>query len=579
MNIHLGYEVKTGTAVAIPLRHTAVIGLTQESGKTTTLEALITRSQLRALAFVTKRGEGSFEVGRIVQPYFQEPGQDASQPLWEYVSSLLETALKGEKLRMQRSTIMRVCDASGLKKMTWERPRTLAQVATNIETALPVVRSGFEQSMLLQLREYFRMVAPEIEKLPKSTALDLQPGLNIMYLEKLSAQMQALVIASCLNWIRTREKNIITIIPEGWKFLGEGHSSPAMGAAEQLIREGGVLHNFLWLDSQDLVSIWTPIRKSIGVWILGRQGEINEAERTVKHLPTDYQKPKPSDIQRLRKGEFYVSAGEKLRKVYVQPVWMDNDKAMLVAMTESPAPARPKSDKGDDEMWRERAEKLEQENKELQQKIDTKSLALSAKEQTLESVQRQRDIFEQQVRTKTDTIGELQKMLERQDNSAPASAVKPECSPLTSKFPGASLCKENPEFVRSNIVLADEWIAVIWPLVRDTIAKDPVALKVFTAAPELEVVTTPKQIKIDGESLRGSLALMIYNGKFDKEETAKHVAIYLRQIGRGTANSNLSRELKALANMGFLTMTGNTKGTAYKRVPGLKITTRTIETN
>jgi len=33
----------------------AVTGQTQQSGKTTTLEALISRSKLRALTFVTKR--------------------------------------------------------------------------------------------------------------------------------------------------------------------------------------------------------------------------------------------------------------------------------------------------------------------------------------------------------------------------------------------------------------------------------------------------------------------------------------------------------------------------------------------
>ena len=73
MRIPLGFEVKTGRAVEIPLRHTAVIGRTQH-GKTITLEALIERAGLRALAFVTKRGEEGFNSGRIIPPFFQEPG-------------------------------------------------------------------------------------------------------------------------------------------------------------------------------------------------------------------------------------------------------------------------------------------------------------------------------------------------------------------------------------------------------------------------------------------------------------------------------------------------------------------------
>jgi hypothetical protein len=562
--IHLGYEVKTGTAVAIPLRHTAVIGLTQESGKTTTLEALITRANLRALAFVTKRGEGSFNIGRIIPPYFQEPAQDASQPLWQYVASLLETTLGGEKLRMQRASIMRVCDAGAAgKNASWEKPVTLAQVAANIEIALAHTRSGFDQSMYLQLREYFRIVTPQIENLPRASALEIKPGLNIMYLEGQPAQMQALIITSCFNWIRTREKNTVTIIPEGWKFLGEGRASPAVAAGEQLIREGGVLQNFLWLDSQDLVGIAPQIRKSIGVWILGRQGEINEAERTVKHLPTDRQKPKPSDIQRLGKGYFYVSAGKELRKVYVQPSWMEAGTAQLVAATESPAPPRPKSDKGDDEMWRERAEELEQELRELRQYLE------NFKDEVTLATGRYLD----QIHTQKETIAELQKVLERKANPVPPP------NPTSVKK-----ILDDPDCLAPAIVpssaseRATEFLTNVWPLVREAVAQDPVALRLFVAAPELEVITTPKIIKIDGESLRGSLALMIHQGFFNKDVTAKDVTIYLKNIGRGTANSNLSRELKAFTKMGFLVMNGNTKGTSYKRAPRLKITTRSIET-
>src|SRR5207244_2772979 len=62
--IPLGFEVGPGTPVAIPLKHLAITGQTQEAGKTTALEALITRSKLRALTFVTKRGEGAFTGGR-----------------------------------------------------------------------------------------------------------------------------------------------------------------------------------------------------------------------------------------------------------------------------------------------------------------------------------------------------------------------------------------------------------------------------------------------------------------------------------------------------------------------------------
>ena len=80
--IHLGYEVGTARPVAIPLAHMAVTGMTQRSGKTTTLEALVTRSGLRAIAFVTKRGERSFTAGNPLAPYFRDRAD------WQFTEAL-----------------------------------------------------------------------------------------------------------------------------------------------------------------------------------------------------------------------------------------------------------------------------------------------------------------------------------------------------------------------------------------------------------------------------------------------------------------------------------------------------------
>jgi hypothetical protein len=49
--ILLGFEAGTGAEVKIPFHHTIVTGTTQLSGKTTTLEALVSRSGARAIAF------------------------------------------------------------------------------------------------------------------------------------------------------------------------------------------------------------------------------------------------------------------------------------------------------------------------------------------------------------------------------------------------------------------------------------------------------------------------------------------------------------------------------------------------
>src|SRR3990167_2948531 len=97
-NILLGYEVGTGKPVSIPMHHVVVTGLTQLSGKTTTLEALIGRSGFRGIAFRTKRGEGGFEDARTHIPYFRQKAD------WQYNEALLEATMR-EKMRFERSWI------------------------------------------------------------------------------------------------------------------------------------------------------------------------------------------------------------------------------------------------------------------------------------------------------------------------------------------------------------------------------------------------------------------------------------------------------------------------------------------
>lgn len=57
-NVLLGYEVGSGNPVSIPFKHTVITGQSQMAGKTTATEALISRSGMKALEFITKRGEG-----------------------------------------------------------------------------------------------------------------------------------------------------------------------------------------------------------------------------------------------------------------------------------------------------------------------------------------------------------------------------------------------------------------------------------------------------------------------------------------------------------------------------------------
>ncbi|MEM2568295.1 MAG: hypothetical protein QXH20_07515, partial [Candidatus Bathyarchaeia archaeon] len=88
----LGFEVGTGQPVYMPIHHLAVFGITQLSGKTTALEAIITRSGLRAVAFITKRGESGFTKFRFIPPFYRVRVD------WQFVEGLVNVAL-GEKVK------------------------------------------------------------------------------------------------------------------------------------------------------------------------------------------------------------------------------------------------------------------------------------------------------------------------------------------------------------------------------------------------------------------------------------------------------------------------------------------------
>ena len=313
--VHLGFEVGTGDPVAIPLRHLAVTGQTQEAGKTTTLEALIARSQLRAVTFITKRGEGSFKGSRRIAPYFRE------QTDWQFVASILE-ASRGEKLKFERAWIIRASKGA----------RNLADVQANVQRALadPKTR-GMSADVYLVLDAYLEVVVPQIASVKWSPTLDLAPGVNAVDLGELAIEMQHLVIRSTINWVLEREKGTVVVVPEAWKFIPQGRGTPVKLAAESFIRQGAALQNYLWLDSQDLGGIEKSILRSVPVWLLGVQREANEIKRTLDNIPASTAKPKAADIARLRLGEFYACWGEHAIKTYVQPSWLSDAEAKATA--------------------------------------------------------------------------------------------------------------------------------------------------------------------------------------------------------------------------------------------------------
>lgn len=337
--ILLGFEIGTGKRIEIPeTGHLAWFGQTQLSGKTTALEAIAFRGGLKAVAFITKQGEGGFLTGRTIPPYFSEPTNDEEQPLWRWVKSILE-ASQQRKLNFEEAWVIRACEEP-------RQAKTLAEVHANIRSLLQgesiavakgrgkkqkfiqkVTRkpvSGINAGVYTSLNAYFNIVMPQLARLPYTKKLELGPGLNVMNLQEYAMETQALVIRSVMEWIYQKEKNVRMILPECQDFIRQGTNSPVKMAAETYIRKGGANKNFMWFDSQDMAVVDKFALKACSIVGIGVQTEINEIDRTLASLFN--RDLKTIDIARLKIGEFFVRTSEaRVSKVYVMPAWCDSE--------------------------------------------------------------------------------------------------------------------------------------------------------------------------------------------------------------------------------------------------------------
>jgi hypothetical protein len=486
--IHLGFEVGTGAEVAIPLKHTVVTGQTQQAGKTTTLEAMISRSGVRALAFITKRGEGAFDSGSWrLDPYFRE------QADWQFVASILE-ASRGEKLKFERAWIIRASRGA----------HTLAQVQRNVRHQLETAK-GMSADVYLTLDAYLDAVIPQIQMVKWATSIKLQRGVNVMDLSDLNIEMQHLVIRSSIDWVLNHEKNTVVVIPEAWKFIPQGRGTPVKLAAESYIRQGAGLSNFLWLDSQDIAGIDKLILKSCSLWLLGVQRESNEIKRTLDQIPGGIKKPSKDDIATLELGQFYACHGNHTTKTYVQPVWMNKDQARAVSLNQKAASWYANLKRKDDDVKPEEASRLKQENESLRQRIT-----------------------------------DLTREIEHLKNSVTFHANNP----------GVVFAPTKPE--NGNIVATTRDDEDFYQWVKERLKKEESQiLSVLATKPELEVRVERKTILANGDTLRGRIGLMIANGFFKDPHTNSEVIEELAKRGHSTAPPNVSRELNELVSMGF----------------------------
>lgn len=595
--ILVGYEVsddprRAGRAVYVPLKHTAVLGQTQESGKTTTQEAMITRSGLRAIAFLTKRGEQSFRLARPIKPFFQEAHED----YYRYVIAAIEGMLEMKLGQFERQLILKLCrdyekvlsrtTVAGTRKhakYAWKAATSLQSVLDNARVALPNLR-GRDEGTAMQLEEYLKSIIPEIEASDFAATLKVQPGINVMDITKLSMGLQSLVISSVIEWVHEREKNTIVIIPEAWKFIPEGRSSTVKRAAERLIREGAVLKNFVWIDSQDLRGIDKTILRSVPVWLFGVQREKNEVENTIKSMPA-VPKPTANDVIRLSKGQFLVAYGDTLVKTYVRPAGMEAEHAQAIARGEESA-----------ESWRSIVRTLDEQTENGNSKIET------GEEETAErgeadrlfegsgadvaSVQDREDKMwkekHDQLKIEFDELRDahdkLAKRLEgfiqkdvpcREPASGGFGGLQVKPASGTESGNGAGISTPAPaaaDFPHGGVPSYND----IYQYVVQRAKGDVHILKLLVDRPELQVEIPRRVIALTDDTTQGRLGLLIKEKFFDSPRDAGDITREFKRRGwfePKASNAALIKPLGQIAEWGFLTR--ETDG--FQSVPGMKV--------
>lgn len=548
--VRLGYAVGGGDEVLIPIRHMCVTGQTQEAGKTTTLEALIVRSQLQALTFITKRGEGAFVGGAVIEPYFRE------QADWRFVSSILEAFL-GERLKFERSWIMRASKGA----------RTLADVRRNV-TRLMEKAKGLNADVFMVLGEYLDELVPAIAAVKWAPVVALAPGVNVMDLTEIPASLQHLVIKSSIDWVLERAENTVVVVPEAWKFIPQGRGTPVKLSAQAYIRQGAGLRNYLWLDSQDIGGIDKEVLRSVPVWILGVQREANEIKRTLSNIPATVAKPKAADIATLELGEFVACWARHAIKTYVQPA----------GMTDAEARGRATGDRART-VWRP------PKRPSLQRLGDAPSaLASSLTSATLEgfvargqAAQRAVDKVIAQVTTKGNNemnpqqekkldqlIGVVEKQAGMLGRLAEAISGGRATRPDVSNGPAPSTRSSHTSPPGQDV---EELYQHFKARLLEDAVTDPRIIEVLVSQPEIRVKVEKHTIETSDDTLRGRLALLISEGWFDEPKESGKTFAELARRGFKSAHPNVARDLGELARMGFLTRSNKW----YQAVPAMKL--------
>lgn len=354
--IVIGFEIGSGESVAIEPNHTFIAGTTG-TGKSKAMQRLIKESKGHLLIVDAKRKRDYAGLNADIPLYIKQQ----MEPI--VIKDSIETTERFT-IKQQFGTLLDTVAESE----TWE------EMLEVIERELKTQRSGYIKNNLKILRYFIKRLVKEYEKYIWSDKLEMNNGVSVLDISRMSIQMQQLVVGSVVNYIQDNLTDVTVIIDEAHRFIPQGMTSGCSRDIVRFIREGRASDNWMWLADQTVTGISKDLLKQMQYWVLGRQSELNEAQRTVKQIPRAKSLGvNIEEIQTLGLGEFLVVCPEWAKKTYIWPLWIDDDTAKKVALGEMTAKQVARLEKkkvGDDDLvWKRQFEVEQKRRIELEKEL------------------------------------------------------------------------------------------------------------------------------------------------------------------------------------------------------------------
>lgn len=497
--------------VEIEENHIFICGKTR-AGKSKLMEALIDRSNMRFLIIDAKKKRDYQSFDADIPLYIEELMDPLS------VKNLIEST-KGMSMSGQFAELGRLVEFSN----NWEELIENAKEKQEQNKIHPVVKDRLKVIELLLID-----LVSEMNMHDFVDSVELPQKINVMNISMLSAGLQQVVVSSTINYIHEHEENIVIVIDEASRFVPQSSSSACLNDIVRLIKEGAASKRWLWLSDQTITGVNKDVLKQMEIWILGKQRELNEAKRTVNQIPFSKSMGiRAEDIQTLRVGQFLVVGELWSKKVYAQPLWIDEDLAKQVALGEVDVKTvrdleHKKTQDSEEEMWKEKYE-------ELQSKLKAERKQCNAEIEELEQKLEDLKTREDKTSELRQEIADLKEKLNKKNMNLETFA---EFKKLIQKV----FMPELPDFesLKQEIEI-------------------PEGIQVNTEQPQLTVVKTLKPITVTEGDLIGKIAILYAKGKLGTDWVSSGtVDELLNQHGWNYTPVSIRANLDDMTQWGFL---------------------------